>query len=695
MFLDRSVLASLGNDSGRYAHSHLLMTVTTMTKTSTVASLAILKVNADVLKKDYLENFIPFILQCIKDQPDDVISVPYLQSSLKQRFGFSIPQNVIAPLLRRASRAKYLRRENHVYYRNAPNLDSLPYEALQVQVISQYDKLIELLVSYCKERFKRVLSNDEAEQALLAYIDENQIEIVGIRYTNSIMPRTDYPSQEAKYLVGSFVHHLLETKSSFFDFLETVVRGNMLANAIFLPDISQSSTKFRETTVYFDTSFLLFALGHAGDTLQAPCLELISLLKKVDAKLSCFNHTIDECRGILDACALKLASGQLKDIRGPSLPYFLVKHYTKTDVLVFSENVQRDIEALGIIIVQKPDYKDFQYVNDEAELEGVLNQPDPNTMKWRAGLDAYSNPLALKRDVDSISAIMRLRRGIVSYHYEDCGAIFITTNHRLNRIARGVFYKETQSEVIPPCQTDQAFTNIIWLKQPNNAPELPRKRVIADCYSAIQPSERLFRVYFNEIERLKERGSVTEEEYYTLRYTLEARNALMELTLGVEDAFTEGTIGEILEFVKENMLREAEERHNETLAVKQKELEEASSENQALQQSIQWGIQREIERKQRIRYRAERVGKLVSQSLFWTLFVIVVITTFFTFPWGFPDFSLATQRYIRFAFLLMLVVLFIFSASNMVFGTRVLDVTNWLKEKISDVAEKVLLKIGS
>ncbi|WP_129633636.1 hypothetical protein [Candidatus Oscillochloris fontis] len=663
-------------------------------KASTLVSLAILKANADILKKDYIENFVPIVAQCIKNHSEDVISTPEIQKSLKESFGLDLPQNVIIAILKRVSRAKYVRRERGVYYKNHDKIEELNFENIQIQLIEQYDKVIELMCSFCKERYDRILSTSDAESALSAYIEENQIAIVSAKASNSVVPHVEYPSNESKYLVAAFISYLQETKSPFFRFVENVVYGNMIANAVFLPDSNQSPVKFRDTAVYFDTTFILFAIGHAGEARQAPALELLKLLQNVDAKLYCFEHTLEEIRGVLYGCRQKIENGDLRDVHGATMLYFISQRSTSSDILLYISNLERDMKTLGIEVIKNPDYAEHEYVIDELELERVLNQPDEKYGITSYHNEAYRNPRALKRDVDSISAIMRLRRGKQSFYYEDCTAIFVTTNQRLNRISRELFYRDIQSDIIPSCQTDQAMTNIVWLKQPNASPDLPRKRIIADCYAAIQPSDRLIRAYYSEIEKLKLAGKISDEQYFTLRYDINVFRAIADQTLGIEEAFTEGTVDEILEFIRNNILREQKAEQEKVLQAKQEDLEAAYQKSAELMERLNESLRNETARKDRIAQRSDRIGSLFSNAIYWILFVSVCVATFFTFPWGLPDVSDSLPRYISTGFLFLLVILFLLSISNMMFGTRVLDIRDWIKNNITIVIKNLLLRIG-
>jgi hypothetical protein len=68
----------------------------------------------------------------------------------------------------------------------------------------------------------------------------------------------------------------------------------------------------------------------------------------------------------------------------------------------------------------------------------------------------------------------------------------------------------------------------------------------------MQPPEGRKR-YLAEIARLEESGEVNVEDYLVLRHSLAAKAALMDLTLGDEETFSEGTVKEVLQVALENV----------------------------------------------------------------------------------------------------------------------------------------------
>lgn len=74
------------------------------TITAPVISLAILKVNWDAKRKDYVDNFVPIVAECIRLSDHDVVSIPNLQMDIRTKFGLRIPQNQLRGVLTRVSK---------------------------------------------------------------------------------------------------------------------------------------------------------------------------------------------------------------------------------------------------------------------------------------------------------------------------------------------------------------------------------------------------------------------------------------------------------------------------------------------------------------------------------------------------------------------------------------------------------------
>ncbi len=638
------------------------------TVTPTISSLALLKVNYDTFRKDYFENFVPMVAECIRCSSADVISLPDLQVRLRTQFGLSLPQSSVKTLLNRVRKDGYVRVKNGVYYRNADELERLRFKDAQQRVVQVHDALVEEFVRFCFRRFNVDLSPEDADGAIESYLEENQLLVMNAVTQGTVIPKSGRSVKNARFLVASFIRHLQETHAAALGHLETVVKGHMLANAIFLPDPGSASRRFRDTEVYFDTPFLIKALGYEGESQREPCLELLDLIYETGANLRCFGHTRDEVRGVLDRCVGQVqANGSNPTSSGRDvLRNFRSQGFKSTDVMMKSNDLEKDLKELRIRVVDRPEHEREHQIDED-----TLHEELEKNVR-------YSGPQQISRDVDSISAIVRMRKGRSVSHLEECGALFVTTNSNLAKFARSYFSEVSDARAVSPCLTDYALTNLLWLKRPTAAPDLPRKRVIADCYAATRPTERLWRDYLQEIERLKRMGGVSSDEYFMLRHSTMAESALMDATMGQEDGFTQGTVSEVLERVRSNIE-----------AKKQVEVDSERASREAAERELEAAREQDASRKSRIRARSQRWASRVTWCAKLLLLSVLALATAYTFPWGLPSFA----SWGRYLLTIILLILFLFSMAAFWNGTTVEGVARQLEVALARWIERRLLAL--
>jgi hypothetical protein len=89
--------------------------------------------------------------------------------------------------------------------------------------------------------------------------------------------------QGEHYIVSAFIADLVERDPQGFEYLETVVKGSMLASSLYLGDLGAGNQRFQQVTVHLDTPFLLDALGYAGKEIAQAALELLDLVRELGA----------------------------------------------------------------------------------------------------------------------------------------------------------------------------------------------------------------------------------------------------------------------------------------------------------------------------------------------------------------------------------------------------------------------------
>jgi len=595
---------------------------------SVIASYAILKVNWEQPdRKDYLDNFVLIVAEAIRLLPHDVITLSDVQKQIQTRFGLEIPQNTINSLLNRVRRYGYISLGHGVYTRDNSALNKLNFRDIQQQVLLSHESLIQGLAEFVLENYSLSWTFDYSEKALQAYLEEHQIKLLSELAeernggNHSALPA---PTQQLQYVIAKYIMYLRESQSPRLDYLETVIKGNLLANAIFT-DPSNYARKFKNTVVYFDSPLAIYALGYTGESRKSPITELIKLLQSNNAQIKIFRHSLDEIIGILSACAERIRHKQFQHSYGPSIEYFIEKGYSEVDVMMFVENLETNLASLGIAVVEKPLYSDYKLVIDEQ-----------NYSEYLKGVIDYSpdRPLPLERDKDSIASILRLRRGEVFIPIEECVAVFVTSNRDLAHSSRKYSEFNYQYGTAPLALTDYELTNLVWLKDPSIAANYPRRRLIADSLASVQPAEFLWQKYLAAIDNLEKQQKITSEQYFILRHSIQAKSELMEYIQGDEKVFTEGTVQEIIEIVEQKIRAEDVSRANAEMQAKLEAIEKFEQEREArLELERQVKIKEEI-RSLKYKQRASRIARIVKIILTIGLMVLFGYLSYVVSPLG-------------------------------------------------------------
>lgn len=642
-----------------------------MSKT-VLTSLAILKVNWDRLGIDYVENFIPFVIECARTSSDNVISLPTMQQMVSDKFGLRLPLNTLRMIIIRATKRGYFRRDSGVIYKVQEKCEALDFRRTKDAVENTYSRVITRLRQYANDLHGRSWSNIDAEKAILDFLGDNSLSLL---FDLTEGRRRDSPSEGGRFLVASFVEQAQGSDPALLDDLELLARGNLIANAMYLPDSGGIKKQFRNTFVYFDTSVIAYAAGFAGPNRAAPCQELMELLVQYGARLRCFKETRTELQGILDACAARLRTGQLRHAYGPTIEYFVESGKNASDLELMCARLPAKLRAMRIEVVDRPSFDEFEYQIDEKGFEDHLEQSI-----------GYSNPKAREHDVNCISAIARRRRGRESRDVEECRALFVTTNSALARATRKFFQGEAPQGAVALAVTDYALANLLWLKDPAIAPDLPRKRLIADAYAAMRPPTSLWKAYLTQIALLEESGKVTTEEYLLLRHSLSAKAALMDLTDGKEGAFTEGTVTEVLEVAKEKLRADL---RAQVEAEKQRRYQ-VEEELQCKQEELHNRDEELLAQRQRLRGMAGRIAIIARRTLLIVSCPLLVIGVLLTFPWSFPALPSFWETYVTPGLLLLVLSLML---GNLIFGATLRSLGNRFEFRVAALMTRVFFRL--
>lgn len=326
---------------------------------STLVSLAVLKVNWDHEQKSYLDLFVPFVAEAIRTLSPEVVQTADLQAAVEQRFGLAIPEFALKSILERVRKAGYVVRRHRTYRPAHEALEKLGFEDRRTQLDERYTGIVSAVCDYAEQEHGLVWSEGDASSALLNYLRGHDLSLTVAARSGSTIPTVGKSPRNSDFVLSSFAADQQSSQPEQFALLETVVQGNMLANALFLPNPQDVQRKFRNTAVYLDSPLLLRALGYSGPALAGPPKELLDLLGKAGARVCCFEASVQEVRGMLEACA-SLMTQPKAVVRFPlrdTYNFFKDEGRSPSDVLLRAAEIEQALRGLNIHIMPRPQYR--------------------------------------------------------------------------------------------------------------------------------------------------------------------------------------------------------------------------------------------------------------------------------------------------------------------------------------------------
>jgi hypothetical protein len=571
----------------------------------------------------YLDLFTPFIAQCALDDERVTIPVDDLIDQAEARFGFRLPHGVARTALRRAAKRGLGVLEHGGFTPDRKKLSPLGSSAELAQAEREQGEMARRFQSYV-EAFDVTLTEDQAAELLADFVEHHASAVLGAARGNAgTMPEFD--PAEREYLVASFILEVAEPDPLLVQYVERLVTGSMLAAAMYTPGNPEQNTRMDGVTFYLDTGILLNATGASGPTAARACGESLRIIRETGARVVCFEHNVREMQNVLHAVGQHLSTPKAGDVPTRGVEQHAIEQgWTAQDLSAKALQVPSDLARVGISILDAPGHIEHLTI-DEASAEEALAQ-----------CIQHSTPTSRVFDLQSLTAIHRMRRGNVRYRIEDCNAVFVTTNGGVLHAARMIFPNPTRA--VPVAMHLSDITTLAWLKRPVSAPDLPRLRVIADCYTAIQPSAHLMDTYYQQSVKLLESGRIGDEEIFQLRYGLEERRILMQLTHGDPKNVTDENVLAVLDRGAERQRREGRKEADDEYGRKLADLERKwrTAEADAVSSAEVLGQAQELEARQ-LESRARRHAQLIVWSPLVAVFALVILVLASNAPWFGPD----------------------------------------------------------
>ena len=223
-----------------------------------ITSLALLKVFWDA-QQDYVGNFIPFICECLRVAPQDEISLPALQESVRNKFGIDMPEGALKTIVKKAVKSGFVVVGHQIFRRTKQCIESTAFSEARSDALRKGNALVEKLTVYAKTQFGVDWNGRQGEAAFHTYLRERSSGVLQLMLSGIGLPALEQSATQTDFIVNAFIRNLNDRDPDGFEFLKTIVRGSILANVLLYPNLEAVGQDFDNVEFYFDTKFLLAA----------------------------------------------------------------------------------------------------------------------------------------------------------------------------------------------------------------------------------------------------------------------------------------------------------------------------------------------------------------------------------------------------------------------------------------------------
>lgn len=524
-----------------------------------LAALALLKLNWDYNRRDYFDSLLPLFATVLARRAYVRVDPDKMCRAFKNEWGWEVPHYVMQGLMARAQSVGLIEYSElgdwvpvHAALAERQRTDASAAAEAQV------DRLADAYVEYCRAR-DETLERPDAVRLLLAFLAQYDLEVVSAHRNGGLLSFERATDAEI-FSVGAFFLHCYSERKDLFE----AARQLALAQ-VFVSTISAGVEGYDGTVeglfVYLDTRVLLQALGVYGDDRKTWVREMFADLRHKGARLRVFDHTFEETESILANCKPYVSSVDYNpSLASHACRYFREIGATESDVEEVVIGLRASLEEIGVEYFQgEYDPKDNEFQIGEEDLRTAILE----SYRARGGLRVL-NDETIRRDVRSISLVHRMRHGMKPHRLSEAQHVFVTANAGLARAAYDVQVAEDgQGVVIPDVVKDAFLATTLWLQAPSEFEVVDTSRFLADCHAAMEVDDELVARFLGKVDQLKERGELTEAQYYELRMHRYAMRVLADATLGDLDNVTDDTPLEVLARIEDRLREEAEQKYRE------------------------------------------------------------------------------------------------------------------------------------
>ncbi len=522
-----------------------------------IKSLALLKVTLDHHPNihDYLDIFVPFLTSLIKKRNiTDLRDIGKICNAFEEEYGLKIPYHPMLSLVNKAISKGYGTEVSKGIF--VPVLDKIntdEFSQLSFEHERNFKILFSKYIEFCSSKHQISLSEEEVSNHFLLLLKEHDIDIMFAHDEGeTILPQVT-ESTTGINLAYDFLRTIYEKDRTTFQIFADIAFGHIIASSILFNYKNSTNPPKAAVNFFIDTGILFGLSGINGEYEKSVYEELLRLLKANGGKILVFAHTVEEFLNIIEGCKYWIDNPNYDPYKANrALICFKSWGYHVSDIDLFISRFPKLLTTYGIEQVNRPDPNiDNNYQLSEIEFQNTLveiyRKSDPY-------FDEEEKESTIYLDVQSVSSIYKLRKGRHPRTIEECGVLFITRNSSL-AYASKLFEKRidpVERFYIPTTVTDVFIGTILWLRSPisTDIQSIFNKRLIANCYAALQPTKQIRKLFLAEVEKVEKEKLLSADEITLLRTSNVAMELLQETTLGDRSKITSQTPIEIMDEIR-------------------------------------------------------------------------------------------------------------------------------------------------
>jgi hypothetical protein len=499
-----------------------------MDNPSALVTVAMLSSLLNKEKREYLDIITPFVLNLLPKKKDEKVNRLIVLDNLKLEYGFEdMPSHVLTSILSRLANRNQgiLLKKDHEYFVKKV-FDSTKFDENRLKMKELIENVLESLMVYFHTytSYKNI-SKEETQKRFIMFLSYYGYSVIkDISFLKSITIHTD----QNNYFVARFILEEYKNDTAVFYKLLEIIKGFLVYKSIYFFSTEQKKTmksKLKGTIVYFDTRLLIHALGYNRDEDKLATRELIRLIYESGGEVKTFSHNKDELAGILTKYARD------RDSRNSlSLDYFNVNCYDETDVIRLRDSLSINLERIKIYVVDTPEYGvvDGSDVDNKGflDLKELKNKLEQNLRNF----GKTPKETSIEKDIESISAISRLRGRACPYSIENCKAIFVTTNSIILRTLYDLYSERFSKGEICFAIMEVDLTAVLWLKSFDKQTNLPCLKLLENAYAACCPSQEVMTSFVEKVIQLEREGKISDEEALLLRTQHSVKQDILDLS---------------------------------------------------------------------------------------------------------------------------------------------------------------------